>query len=80
MKRMLVLAVLLLCACTSENDAMRALQAEGYKDIRFTGYDWFACSKDDTFHTGFVAKNRDGREVKGVVCSGLIFKSATVRY
>lgn len=80
MRTALLIAALLLAGCTSENDAMRALQADGYKDIRLTGYDWFACSKDDTFHTGFTATNRDGKKVSGVVCSGLIFKSATIRY
>lgn len=80
MKIIVALALLMLTACTSETDARRALEAEGFKDIRVTGYDWFACAKDDTFHTGFVAKNREGREVKGVVCSGLLFKGATVRY
>lgn len=80
MRKLLLLAALLLCACTSETDARRALEAEGFKDIRVTGYDWFACAKDDTYHTGFVAKNREGREVRGVVCSGMIFKNATIRY
>lgn len=80
MKRLLLITMFLLGGCTSQTDATRALQAEGYTDIRITGYDWFACSKDDTFHTGFSAKNRDGREVRGVVCSGLLFKSATIRY
>lgn len=79
MKKLLI-ALLLLAGCTSETDARRALEAEGYKDIQITGYDWFACAKDDTFHTGFKAKNRDGKTVSGVVCSGLIFKSATIRY
>lgn len=80
MKKLLLIAAVLLAGCTSETDAMRALHAEGYKDVQFTGYDWFACSKDDTFHTGFIATNRDGKRVTGVVCSGLLFKSATIRY
>jgi hypothetical protein len=80
MRKLLLLAALLLVGCTSESDAMRALSAEGYKDVKFTGYDWFACAKDDTFHTGFTAINRDGKVVSGVVCSGLVFKNATIRY
>jgi len=80
MRTLLLCAALAIAGCTSESDAKRALEAEGYTDVRFTGYDWFACAKDDTFHTGFVAKNRDGRQVKGVVCSGLMFKNATIRY
>lgn len=80
MRTMLLIAVLLLAGCTSETDARRALEAEGFKDIKVTGYDWFACAKDDTFHTGFTATNREGKHVSGVVCSGLLFKGATVRY
>lgn len=70
----------LLGGCTSERDARRALEAEGYSDIRITGYNFFACSKDDFFHTGFEAKNREGKRVTGTVCSGLFFKNATIRY
>lgn len=70
--------VLVLCSCTSQSDAERALSAQGFTDVRYTGYQWFACSKDDFYHTGFVAKNQNGKDVSGVVCSGIWFKSATV--
>lgn len=76
----MLLACLVLAACTSENDAERALRAEGFTDIQYTGYSWFACSKDDFYHSGFRAKNREGKTVEGVVCSGLVFKNATIRY
>lgn len=66
-------------ACTNEEDAYRALQAEGFEDIKFTGYDFFACSEDDFYHTGFIAK-RNQLEVRGTVCSGLFFKRSTVRW
>lgn len=79
-KLLLLLSMLVVSGCTSEADAFRALEAEGYKDIQITGYNFFACSKDDTFQTGFTAKNKDGRTVTGTVCSGLLFKGATIRY
>jgi starvation-inducible outer membrane lipoprotein len=80
-KALLILAMALsITACTSVTDANKALEAEGYTDITLTGYDWFSCSKDDTYHTGFVAKNREGKTVTGTVCSGLLFKGYTIRY
>jgi len=66
--------------CTNRTDAERALKAEGFKDIKITGYDWFSCSEDDFYHTGFEATNHNGLRVKGTVCSGLLFKNATIRY
>ena len=78
-KIVLIAAVLLMTGCTSKNDAERALRAEGFTDIKITGYDFLACSEDDFYHTGFVAK-RNGRTVRGTVCSGILFKGATIRY
>ena len=82
MKKVLLSLVIaaMFTACTSATDANKALEAEGYTDITFTGYDWFTCSKDDTYHTGFTAKNREGKTVTGTVCSGMLFKGATIRY
>jgi hypothetical protein len=70
----------LLAGCTNQKDAVNALQDVGFTNIQVTGYHWFACSKDDFYHTGFVAQNPQGREVNGTVCSGLLFKNATVRF
>jgi len=67
-------------SCTDQDEARRVLDDEGYTDVRFTGYAFAACSKDDTSHTGFVAKNAKGKEVEGVVCCGLLFKACTVRH
>jgi len=75
-----VTAMLGLSGCTSQSDAERALKSTGHTDIQMTGYNFLACSEDDFYHTGFSAENREGRIVTGTVCSGLIFKSATVRY
>ena len=79
-KFLIVLFAVYLTGCTSQADAERALKAEGYKNIEITGYAFFDCSKDDTYHTGFRAKNREGKTVEGTVCSGLLFKNATIRY
>lgn len=70
---------IILTACTNQDDAMRALKAEGFTDIEFTGYDWFACSEDDFYHTGFVA-TKNGNRADGTVCSGLLFKGSTIRW
>lgn len=76
-----VVALLLITGCTSTEDANRALQSSGFTDIQITGYDVFACSKGDFFHTGFSAINSQGILVEGTtVCSGLFFKSATVSF
>lgn len=75
-----LIALLMLSACTSDSDAKRALNGAGYTDISIGGYDWLGCSKDDFFHTEFTAKNPAGNMVSGTVCSGLLFKNATIRH
>lgn len=69
----------LLAGCSDSDTAIKALHGAGYKDIKITGYSPFACSKDDTFSTGFVAKGPTGVHVEGAVCSGLLFKNSTIR-
>lgn len=71
---------LVFTGCTSKHDAEKALNAEGMTNIEVTGYNWFACSKDDFYHTGFKATNALGKPVEGTVCSGLLFKGSTIRY
>ena len=71
---------LLLSGCTNKNDAKRALTAQGFTNIEYTGYSFLACSKDDTYHTGFKATNSVGARIEGTVCSGFLFKNATIRY
>lgn len=70
---------LLLSACADPNNANEVLVDAGYKDIRITGWSMFGCGKDDTYSTGFVAISPGGRKVEGVVCSGFLFKGATIR-
>jgi len=71
--------VALIAGCTNNADTTRVLSQQGYTDIRMTGYQWFACSKDDFYHTGFIAKTPANVEVEGCVCSGLLFKNSTIR-
>lgn len=52
----------------------------GPADVVYHLGDLALCGDDDTFSTGFKAKNVNGKVVQGVVCSGLIFKNSTIRW
>jgi len=75
-----LIALLGFSSCTNNNDGKRILEANDYTDIEFTGYSWFSCSEKDFYATGFKAKSPKGHEVKGCVCSGLLFKNSTIRF
>ena len=83
-KILLIIAVvgmsILFSGCTNQSDARNALDNSGYTNVKITGYNFFACSKDDFYHTGFTAKNVNGKTVSGTVCSGILFKNSTVRF
>jgi len=70
----------LLIGCTNNKGAIEVLEAQGFKDIVFTGYEFFSCSKDDFYHTGFKAVSGFGHPVSGTVCEGFLFKDSTVRF
>ncbi|CAB4196704.1 hypothetical protein UFOVP1290_224 [uncultured Caudovirales phage] len=74
-----ILFAFTLCGCTNESDSRRTLDNSGFTDIKLHGYAWFACDKNDLFHTEFTAKNPNGKVVSGVVCCGIL-KSCTVRF
>jgi hypothetical protein len=74
----LLLAGLML-GCSQPDKAVRILTEEGYTHVEITGWRPFSCGKDDDFATGFRAISPSGHEVTGVVCSGFLFKAATVR-
>lgn len=81
MKRIIIFAALLvLTACTDVKEAKRVLEENGYSQVQSEGYAWFACSKEDTFHTAFTAVAPTGRPVHGVVCSGWVFRASTIRF
>lgn len=80
MKFVLIAMVLFYAGCTQPDKAHRVLSGAGYTDIRLDGYDFFACAKDEAYHDKFTAKGPNGQSVSGVVCSGLLFKSSTIRF
>ncbi|AGR47839.1 hypothetical protein PHIM7_141 [Sinorhizobium phage phiM7] len=74
-----VVALLAGCGVNPES-AARAMEAQGLKDTKITGYAWFGgCSKDDWFTSYFTATGANGAPVSGTVCQGL-FKGTTVRF
>lgn len=76
----LIIMVLVLASCTDEENSRRTLESAGFSEIQFTGYSAFECGKDDTYHTGFRAKNPAGRVVTGTVCCGMWTKGCTIRF
>lgn len=79
MKKNLVLVLTaMLAGCTNGDGAVRALEGAGYTNIKITGYRVFGCHEDDTFRTGFKATGNNGKQVSGVVCSGIL-KGSTIR-
>ena len=82
MKKLLIVTMLatLLTGCTDREHAIEAVENLGLTDVVITGHAWFACGKDDVYETGFEATNPHGKRIKGVVCAGLFFKGATVRF
>lgn len=70
--------LLTLSACTDEAGARRAIEASGMTPVEVGGYPMWGCDQNDTFATKFKARNAQGREVSGVVCSTW-WKGATVR-
>lgn len=82
MKKTLALLALAAClaGCTEPKHTAEILAINGYTNVQITGYAWFACSKDDWYHTGFTALGPTGLPIKGCVCSGLLFKNSTIRF
>lgn len=78
MKTAVLLLAAMLVGCTASDRAEEALAGAGYRDVRLTGYAWFACGKDDTFATAFEATGPTGKRVSGAVCAGLL-KGSTIR-
>ena len=80
-KLLILIAVLGIAtlSCTDEKGALRILENEGYTNIVLTGYDAYGCSDSDDFSTGFTATNSHGKQVVGVVCSGMC-KGYTIRF
>ncbi len=83
-KRIIAISIcaLLLTSCTQPDRTTRILEDQGYSNIQTHSFGFmqlFQCSEDDTFRTPFTAESSSGRQVTGVVCSGIL-KGATVRF
>lgn len=74
MKYFAIICLLILASCTDPKAAQDALDDVGMKDIKIGDYAWFACSKDDWYHTSFVATNPNGKIVEGVVVQRFLFQ------
>lgn len=74
-----------LASCTpNEDSTIRILQNEGYTNIHLLEYDWFGCSKGDTFSVKFTAEKynpytKQSNTITGTVCKGVL-KGYTIRY
>lgn len=66
--------------CTRPDASRRLLEAQGYTEVVAGGWALLDCSEDDWFRTKFRATSPTGVKVAGAVCSGLLFKNATVRF
>ncbi len=81
-KLILVAVFFSIGSCTSDNDfskGKKQLENQGYNYIVNTGYNAFCCDEKDNFSTGFKAKDKNGNEVKGCICSGVL-KGITIRF
>lgn len=76
----IILILFIIIACTNEMSMKNLLENEGYTEIEFTGYSWFSCGESDFYHSGFRAKNKNGKIIEGTVCEGFLFKDKTIRY
>jgi hypothetical protein len=76
-------AALILSGCLSAEEqdsrAKEVIEANGFRNIRMTGYDWYACGEDDDYSRGFEADGANDTRVTGVACAGAGGKGWTVR-
>jgi hypothetical protein len=63
----------------SDDGEIKALESNGFKDIKMGGWAPMSCGNDDASSKSFTATNSAGKRVNGVVCCGW-FKSCTVRF
>jgi hypothetical protein len=65
----------------SDDRALRAIEAQGFREVRLGGADALACSEAESSRH-FSAKNPRGDLVQGTVCCGLtgMAKGCTLRW
>lgn len=81
MKKLSIITIISLLmlslGCASVNDASRSLVAEGYSNPNAGGYSVLGCGFR-FYHTKFTATVPNGDTVRGVVCSGRVYKNSVV--
>jgi hypothetical protein len=80
MKKILIIATLILVGCTHDpKDAHRLLRQEGITSVNLHGHPFISgCAKGEDFATTFTGI-KNGVPVNGVICGGWM-KSNTIRY
>lgn len=71
-------------AFVDKSVAERALETQGYSNVKIIDHSWFAvglrgCDEKDAARFTATATNPAGREVQLYVCTGWLFKGATIR-
>lgn len=79
MRKILLLVVLAVTACTDPAGATKVLTDNGFTDISVGGYSWTGCGRDDMYATEFSATSPAGKRVNGVICAGA-WKGSTIRF
>ncbi|KKP80380.1 MAG: hypothetical protein A2271_04865 [Candidatus Moranbacteria bacterium RIFOXYA12_FULL_35_19] len=84
----LFVAISIVLSCrgilVDKNVAIRAVETQGFSNIKVIDHAWFAvglrgCSSKDAARFTVKATNPAGKEVECYVCSGWLFKGATIR-
>lgn len=68
----------------NESEAARALETQGYRDVKITNDAWLfvglrGCDEGDAARFTAVASNPTGKRVEIYVCAGWPFKGSTIR-
>lgn len=79
MKILLCLVSICIIGCSNGSKSKQALMKMGFTEIETTGHAFFACSDDDFYCTGFIAKNPQGMKVEGAIGCGFFMKNCTLR-
>ena len=71
-------------AFVNQDVAVKALDTQGYSNVKITDRAWFAvgmrgCDEKDAARFTATATNPIGKKVQVYVCTGWIFKGATIR-
>lgn len=59
-------------------DVKKYAEMESWATYEPSGICWFGCG-DDFHGTKFTATTKDGKTIRGCVCSGVFFKNITLR-